>query len=1192
MRLVGNDVDNVVNTKDIIDIKKTQGPFVSSKESSECEHSSQRGSEDDGHWELQDQKKRRKRLRDYEDDDNDDVANRDLRKKVSRTSSDIDEGGDPVSSLNKKIGFLSESDDFIRKPRSVDHNNNNNNNNNNNQSANTTADVRTIEQQKAYEFSLQRQIQVLEKKLESLKKKVTYKKTTYDRICKNLHVIRELLWNSYKKYSNDSFDKTKSRNKDKDRRRASVIQSLIEANKSSHAPTNITGTNRSTEDHVSAQNQNVTDYINSLHLKDLLSSEESTDNSSSDAESQSVGRGQIGKQLSPSSILRATSKSSGKRINAIDSDSDEVNGDEINEHGSRGSSNKGYSCYKIPGSSLSMPNLSSLNKSESFSAQSKHTELKRSNSKPSSFLTKVNGNDVINSTNKDLSKEQSTTTTTTNNNKHTNTLNETINQGHGNANSIHLNKNNIVNDHKSPEYDVDNDNDDFHGENDQGDDNYDAREELRSNSSNQHVSPRSQAHSQDKNPHLFANNEKEVGVLSKKKFKDDLELASSSNTNNSTETNSTSTLGNNSHGVASSNDENTISASSLKSSDNSKDVIENSSLDEDSAKTSEFSLAKSKHVINPIKERFIKTEADTKTTSYNIRTSSQTNSPQNMVVYLNSSHGNKNAGHINMDFKTNPTSMSTTNNNNNNNNNNNDNNSDNNGDLAYSEDSINQNTHQQGQNAIRVTLDGSGSLSMINIKNGQEINDTNNNESHGNSTNGQISGTSNRTNARNEELIYENFVNDINSNNNTENISANNANTNVTTTYHHHHHHHHLLHQTQWNLGQNQPFFSQNYYSSADNSNGNDLMIPKTTNIQSFPYTDFNASNSDNQLGASNVTTITTTTTSKANNISDSKRNSSSVSSNGNNFGSGERPSFPPSFRAPPSGSITSSVVNPTILPPPPSTFGAQNQMGVSSGVNAAGNLPGQDNVFNNASMATNNPSVSEQPKQHAFSVNTQNPAPLWVQTMGNNMEGLVLPTGNTMSNEDALRNMKAPAMNVETSVSSNTLQSTSSQRGSSGQGTNEHKDRSMSAASNNSGKSIAGSNPSTATRTTNAQVGTLTESDVFERWGVFFNERIKKVEDVWAEYHRVSEKGYSFEKLDLLWSNKWKLHCEPKFVKKFNRRLVMIKAIQNAVIESGQSASKFVDFMDQVLVDRKKPISHFYKKTNIPNLLEGNVAQ
>ena len=1211
MRLVGNDVDNVVNTKDIIDIKKTQGPFVSSKESSECERSSQRGSEDErssqrgseddekytneGNHKQRKHGKQRKRSREYEDDQ--DATNRKLKQKLSKTSMNIDKSHDPISNLNKQLGFLSESDDLDTKMR---HNNKNDKIEDDigNDGEPAIATVRNLEEQKAYEFSLQRQIQLLEKKLESLKRKVTYKKTTYDRICKNLHVIRELLWNSYNKYSESSSDKTKNRNKEKIRKRNSLVESLIKANQNLNTSPNNPGVNRSTDSQGSLEHQNVTDYINSLHIKDLFSTEEnsdnngsdnsSSDNSSSESDNPHVSQSKDVAQSLSSSKSKTTSSTLKKRINAVGSDSDEHDG-----RGTRNSLSHEFSYYKNPGSSLSMPNLSSSSKVENLLAQNAHITLRRSNSRPPTFLSKGTITTANNTASKTRGKVQ-----TDNSNK-----NSSDDQDNDNSTGIKKNERGVHNNSKSREYDADDDNDDFHRENDDYDDDddvdddYDAGNDFSHDSGHQNVSPRSQVYSSDKNPALSKNakhnkkytaerplisatNEKD-SALSKDVIKNSTGVENNSSTNDSTETNSTSNLGTNSHGVTSSNDENTISANSLKSTDNSKEVIDNSSLDEDSAKTSESPPIKPKHIVNPIKDGYIKAEANTNPPSYNIRNSAQTSSPQNMVVYLNSPHETKNAGHSNMHLKRNSTNMSMTNNSC----------SENNEDLGYTENSVDQNLHKQGQNAIRVTLDGSNSLSMINIKNRHGLNDVNVDDKHDTVNNDQIGSKSNRTTARNEELIYENFVNDINSSNSTEGNPVKNNNNNITTTYHHHHHHHHLLHQSPWNLGPNQQLLSQNYYSPSDNSNGNDLMIPKATNIQSFPYTEYNAPNSENQLGTNAVTTITTTTTSKVNNVSDSKRNSSSASSNGNNYNTVERPHFASSSGAPPMGSTTSNVANPTILPAPPSTFGKQHHMGVSSALNTVGNVPGQDAAFSNASLAANNAVVSEQPRQHAFQVHNQNSASLWNPNTGNNMDSIALSNAGAMNDENLMRSMNTPVINAEINANANTLRGSVSQRGSSGQGTNEHEDRSTSATSNNSGKSIAGSNAGIGTRGASTQVGTLTESDVFERWGVFFNERIKKVEDVWAEYHRVSEKGYSFEKLDLLWSNKWKLHCEPKFVKKFNRRLVMIKAIQNAVNETGDSASRFVNFMDQVLIDRKKPISHFYKKTNIPNLLKSSAA-
>lgn len=73
-----------------------------------------------------------------------------------------------------------------------------------------------------------------------------------------------------------------------------------------------------------------------------------------------------------------------------------------------------------------------------------------------------------------------------------------------------------------------------------------------------------------------------------------------------------------------------------------------------------------------------------------------------------------------------------------------------------------------------------------------------------------------------------------------------------------------------------------------------------------------------------------------------------------------------------------------------------------------------------------------------------------------------------------------------------------------------------------------------------------ITEEEFFDIFGLRIPEKTKSAVDIWNQHHQVNERGHSFEKLNNEFGTKWKIKCEPKFIKKYNRRHVIIKAVKN----------------------------------------------
>ncbi|XBW38567.1 hypothetical protein QEN19_004155 [Hanseniaspora menglaensis] len=120
-----------------------------------------------------------------------------------------------------------------------------------------------------------------------------------------------------------------------------------------------------------------------------------------------------------------------------------------------------------------------------------------------------------------------------------------------------------------------------------------------------------------------------------------------------------------------------------------------------------------------------------------------------------------------------------------------------------------------------------------------------------------------------------------------------------------------------------------------------------------------------------------------------------------------------------------------------------------------------------------------------------------------------------------------------------------------------------------------------------------ITENDLLEIYDLKLSEKIKNTVDIWVQYHEITGKQCSFERLDLEFGKKWKIKCEPKFIKKYNRRYLLIKSIKMAMQRDGQDDPYvYLNKLDKTLAVNKKPISYFYKKSNLPLWLLPNVKK
>ncbi|AET37502.1 transcription activator GCR1-like domain-containing protein Ecym_1260 [Eremothecium cymbalariae DBVPG len=110
-------------------------------------------------------------------------------------------------------------------------------------------------------------------------------------------------------------------------------------------------------------------------------------------------------------------------------------------------------------------------------------------------------------------------------------------------------------------------------------------------------------------------------------------------------------------------------------------------------------------------------------------------------------------------------------------------------------------------------------------------------------------------------------------------------------------------------------------------------------------------------------------------------------------------------------------------------------------------------------------------------------------------------------------------------------------------------------------------------------------EVDIRSKYGVSFSEKYFKVSEIWNDYIKVNEKGVSIKSLEESYSNKWRANLKKNVKKKYNRRLIVVRAIETG-IKRGKSQEECIEILDGFLKQNNKAVSHFYKKSNLPKEL------
>ncbi|CUS21907.1 LAQU0S04e03554g1_1 [Lachancea quebecensis] len=126
---------------------------------------------------------------------------------------------------------------------------------------------------------------------------------------------------------------------------------------------------------------------------------------------------------------------------------------------------------------------------------------------------------------------------------------------------------------------------------------------------------------------------------------------------------------------------------------------------------------------------------------------------------------------------------------------------------------------------------------------------------------------------------------------------------------------------------------------------------------------------------------------------------------------------------------------------------------------------------------------------------------------------------------------------------------------------------------------STPNNNYSSAPPTPTSQLG---EHDIMEKWGIRFSEKYATISDVWNEYHKIGAKGVSIRSLEQSFSNRWRSNLHRNVKKKYSRRLIIIRAIETG-IKRGKSLEECIGILEDFLRQANKPISHLYRKANLP---------
>ncbi|AGO10013.1 AaceriAAR023Cp [[Ashbya] aceris (nom. inval.)] len=110
-------------------------------------------------------------------------------------------------------------------------------------------------------------------------------------------------------------------------------------------------------------------------------------------------------------------------------------------------------------------------------------------------------------------------------------------------------------------------------------------------------------------------------------------------------------------------------------------------------------------------------------------------------------------------------------------------------------------------------------------------------------------------------------------------------------------------------------------------------------------------------------------------------------------------------------------------------------------------------------------------------------------------------------------------------------------------------------------------------------------ENDIKLKYGVSFSEKYSKVSEIWSDYVKASDKGISIRSLEASFSNKWRANMKKSVKKKYNRRLIVVRAIETG-IKRGRTPEECIEILDAFLRQNNKTVSHFYKKSNLPKEL------
>lgn len=109
-----------------------------------------------------------------------------------------------------------------------------------------------------------------------------------------------------------------------------------------------------------------------------------------------------------------------------------------------------------------------------------------------------------------------------------------------------------------------------------------------------------------------------------------------------------------------------------------------------------------------------------------------------------------------------------------------------------------------------------------------------------------------------------------------------------------------------------------------------------------------------------------------------------------------------------------------------------------------------------------------------------------------------------------------------------------------------------------------------------------LGERDILEKWGIRFSEKYATISDIWNEYHRIGVKGVSIRSLERSFSNRWRTNLRRNVKKKYSRRFIIIRAIETGM-KRGRTLEECFELLETVLRREKKPVSHLYRKANLP---------